>query len=153
MILSPTCTSFGDVSKPPPEAFRRISFINIHSPVEKSDTNLDHEGKDITEDKYLCHLLRVHNRVFRTDVGDQTTVGDVVKGEKRSRRADGKELFRGEEGKTVRVGFEQPSENETQRFNWIEGGECSRNVGEQYAGVSHRMSLLAGTIPTTPSTL
>ena len=106
MILSPICTSFEDVSKPPPEAFRRISFINIYSQVEKSDTNLYQERKDIAEDKYLRHLLRVHNRVFRTDVGDQTTVGDVVEGEKCSRRADGKQLLRGEEGEAVRVGFE-----------------------------------------------
>ena len=55
--------------------------------------------------------------MFCTDVGYETSVGDVVEGEECRRRADGKKLFRGEEGNAVRVGSEETAENETQRFN------------------------------------
>ena len=55
--------------------------------------------------------------MFCADVGDKTPIGDVVEGEECGRRADGKQLFRGEEGKAVRVGFELMSENVTQLFS------------------------------------
>ena len=51
-------------------------------PIEEVDTNLNQEGGYVADDKYLCYLLWVHFRMFRTDMEDEAAVEDVVEGKK-----------------------------------------------------------------------
>jgi len=96
-------------------------------PVERIDTNLHQEGGDVADDEYLRYLLGVHYRMFRSDMGDEAAIDDVIEGKKCGWCTDDQQLLYGEENDAVWFVFGQESEGEPQRFDWVKQCVSSRH--------------------------